>query len=197
MQITKIEMMDKHKYRVYLNDEPAFWLYHSEAEELHLREGMDFSSQRQAEIEENVLKKRARLQCMTLLQQMDRTEQQLRQRMRQKEYPENVIDDALTYVKSYRYVDDLRYAQNYIRSRAESKSRQQITMDLLIRGVKKDQIDRAWQLADPIDEIAQILRWAEKKSFHPDTADVKETQKFYQFLLRKGFSFSNIKKALT
>ena len=50
-----------------------------------------------------------------------------------------------TYVKSYRYVDDLRYAQNYIRSRAESKSRQQITMDLLIRGVKKDQIDRAWQ----------------------------------------------------
>ena len=158
---------------------------------------MDFSSRRQAEIEENVLKKRARLQCMTLLQQMDRTEQQLRQRMRQKEYPENVIDDALTYVKSYRYVDDLRYAQNYIRSRAESKSRQQITMDLLIRGVKKDQIDRAWQLADPIDEIAQILRWSEKKSFHPDTADVKETHKFYQFLLRKGFSFSNIKKALT
>ena len=50
MQITKIEMMDKHKCRVYLNDEPAFWLYHSEAEELHLREGMDFSSQRQAEV---------------------------------------------------------------------------------------------------------------------------------------------------
>ena len=71
MQITKIEMMDKHKCRVYLNDEPAFWLYHSEAEELHLREGMDFSSRRQAEIEENVLKKRARLQCMTLLQQME------------------------------------------------------------------------------------------------------------------------------
>ena len=33
-----------------------------------------------------------------------------------------MIDDAVAYVKSFRYVDDLRYAKTYIESRKEREA---------------------------------------------------------------------------
>lgn len=197
MQITRLEPVSKKKYRVYLNDAPAFVLYDSEIREYHLREDMECSQVLIEEICSAVLSKRAKLRCMNLLKIMDRTEYQLRQKLHQEEYPGNVIEEALEYVKSFHYVDDLRYARNYIESRRETKSRRQIDWELQTKGVKRELAQLAWEETDPVDETEQILCWAQKKHFDPCTADEKTTQKFYQFLQRKGFSFSNIKKALT
>lgn len=197
MLITKLEAVNSRKCRIYLNDEPAFVLYYSEVSGYHLREDEELSEALREEIYSTVLSKRAKLRCMNILKSMDKTEYQLRQKLRGDEYPARIIDEAIAYVKSYHYVDDLRYAGNYIDSRKETKSRQQICCELQTRGVEKELIELAWEEREPVDEVSQILRWAEKKHFHSDSEDPKETQKFYQFLLRKGFLFSNIKKALT
>lgn len=196
MQITKLEPVNKRKYRVYLNDEPAFVLYDSEIRDYHLSAGMECSAQLMEELYSAVLSKRAKLRCMNLLKIMDRTESQLRQKLQQEEFPSSMIDDALEYVKSYHYVDDLRYARNFIESRKETKSRRQIDWDLQVKGVKRELIQLAWEETEPVDEAEQIRRLAEKRHFDPETADEKATQRFYQFLQRKGFSYSNIKRAL-
>ena len=182
---------------MYLNDEPAFWLYYSEIAKYHIREGQEFSPELSEEIYSAVLPKRAKLRCMNLLKLMDKTEAELTRRLRDEEYPEEIIQEALEYVKSFRYVDDLRYAKNYIESRKEVKSRQQIQFELQGRGVSSELIARAWEETEPVDTNAQILYWAEKKHFDIQTNDTKERQKFYSFLLRKGFLYSDIKKALT
>lgn len=197
MLITRLEAVNGKKYRVYLNDAPAFLLYSSEVSRYCLKEGQELDENQEREIYSAVLSKRAKLRCMNLLKTMDKTEEQLRQKLRQGEYPEPVIEEALEYVKHYHYVDDLRYARNYIDSRKDTKSRQQIRYDLLGRGISEDIIIQAWEETDPVDEMALILRWKEKKGFDPASADQKETQRFYQFLLRKGFSYPDIKKALT
>ena len=197
MQITKLEQINQKKCRVYLNDEPAFWLYYSEIAKYHIREGQEFSPELSEEIYSAVLPKRAKLRCMNLLKLMDKTEAELTRRLRDEEYPEEIIQEALEYVKSFRYVDDLRYAKNYIESRKEVKSRQQIQFELQGRGVSSELIARAWEETEPVDTNAQILYWAEKKHFDIQTNDTKERQKFYSFLLRKGFLYSDIKKALT
>ena len=188
MLITRLEAVNGKKYRVYLNDAPAFLLYSSEVSRYCLKEGQELDENQEKEIYSAVLSKRAKLRCMNLLKTMDKTEEQLRQKLRQGEYPEPVIEEALEYVKHYHYVDDLRYARNYIDSRKDTKSRQQIRYDLLGRGISEDIIIQAWEETDPVDEMALILRWKEKKGFDPASADQKETQRFYQFLLRKGFS---------
>lgn len=197
MLITKLEAVNGKTCRVYLNDAPAFLLYHSEVARYHLTEGQELGETLEKEIYSAVLSKRAKLRCMNLLKTMDKTEEQLRQKLKQGEYPEPVIREALEYVKSYHYVDDLRYAKNYIDSRKETKSRQQIRFELLGRGVAAELIQQAWEETEPVDETALILRWAQKKGFDPACAQPKEVQRFYQFLLRKGFSYPDIKKALT
>lgn len=197
MLVTKLEQVNRKKCRVYLNDEPAFLLYLSEISQYKITENQELSEALEKEIYSAVLSKRAKLRCMNLLKMMDKTEQELRRKLFAEEYPEPVIDEALEYVKSYHYVDDLRYAKNYIDSKRETKSRQQIQFELQNRGVGSDVIEMAWQEAEPVDETQQILRWAEKKHFDLRSADPKERQKFYQFLLRKGFLYSDIKKALT
>lgn len=197
MVITKLEEINKKKCRIYLNDEPAFWLYFSEAAQYHLKENQEISEELYEEICSAVLSKRAKLRCMNLLKVMDKTELELRRKLQMEEYPEQIIAEALEYVKSYRYVDDLRYAKNYIEWKKESKSRQQITYELQNKGISSELIEMAWEETEPVDTTAQILRWAEKKHFDILTEDAKERQKFYQFLLRKGFLYSDIKKALT
>ena len=197
MLITRLEQINKKKCRVYLNDEPAFWLYYSEISRYHIRERQEFSRELSEEIYGSVLPKRAKLRCMNLLKLTDKTEAELYRRLLLEEYPEKVIAEALEYVKSFHYVDDLRYARNYIDSKKATKSRQQIQYELQSKGVPGELIEQAWEETEPVDVTEQILYWAEKKHFDICTEDTKECQKFYQFLLRKGFLYSDIMKAFT
>lgn len=197
MQVTGFEKINTKKCRVYLNDEPAFWLYYGEISRYNIRKGLEFSADLKEEIYGQVLLKRAQLRCLNLLKTMDKTEAELVRKLKTEEYPAEVITQALDYVKSYHYVDDLRYAKNYIQSKKETRSCQQIRYELLGRGVAEDLISRAFEETEPVDATAQILRWAEKKHFDIGTKYTKERQKFYSFLLRKGFLYSEIKKALT
>ena len=197
MLVTKLEQMNGKKWRVYLNDEPAFWLYSNEISGYHIAENEELTEALVEEIYGAVLSKRAKLRCMNLLKVMDKTEDHLRKKLLMEEYPGTVIDQAIEYVKSYHYVDDLRYAKNYIESKSDSKSRQQIQYELQNRGVGSELIEIAWAEAETVDETAQILRWAEKKHFDSETSDIKERKNIFQFLLRKGFLYSDIKKAFT
>lgn len=197
MLVTRLEQVNKRKCRVYLNDEPAFLLYYNEIAEYHMREGQELSDARLQKLIDQTLGKRAKVRCMDLLQISDKTEQELVRKLQQEEYPETVIREALDYVKSYHYVDDSRYARNYIESRKEGKSRQQISYELRGKGIRSELIQQAWEEAEPVDPVVLILRWAKKRHYDPQCNDERERRKFYQFLLRKGFLFSDIKKALT
>ena len=92
MQITKLEPVNKSKYRVYLNDEPTFVLYDSEIRDYHLCEGMECSPQLMEELYSAVLSKRAKLRCLNLLKIMARAEYQRRQQLPQGGVPQAMID---------------------------------------------------------------------------------------------------------
>ena len=77
-------------------------------------------------IRRDVVFKRAKLRAMHLLEDMDRTEAGLREKLRQGLYPEDAAEEAVRYVKSFGYLDDTRYAENFVRSRKDSKSRREI-----------------------------------------------------------------------
>ncbi len=144
------------------------------------------------------MQKRAKLRCMHLLEKRDYTEKELRDKLKSGKtiYTEEEIDVAIAYVKSFRYVDDANYAQKYIASMSERKSRKQIEMELYRKGVEKDLIEIAFEEADDIPEEEQIIRWMQKKNFDPQTSDRKEKQKMYAFLMRKGFSSENVNRAM-
>ena len=92
----------------------------------------------------NDMLKRAKLRCMHLLEKRDYTEKELRQKLEngKTEYTEEQIDGAIAYVKSFRYVDDGRYACKYIEAMQSRKSRRQIEQELYQKGVDRELIQR-------------------------------------------------------
>ena len=143
------------------------------------------------------MQKRAKLRCMHLLEKRDYTEKELRQKLTagKTEYTQEEMDIA-TVVKSFRYVDDGKYACKYIEAMRSRKSRRQIEQELYQKGVDKELIQEAFEVTGEVPEEEQIARWMEKRHYNPESADLKEKQKMYAFLARKGFCPENIQRAL-
>ena len=100
---------------------------------------------------------------MHLLEQMDRSEKKLREKLAVGEYPQCAIDYAIDYVKKYHYIDDLRLAQNYVRYHKQSLSRRQIYVKLIQKGVEPENIENALDKEYDADEIEHIYNLLEKK----------------------------------
>lgn len=147
---------------------------------------------------ETDLRKRARLRCMHLLERRDYTEKQLRDKLRtgKTPYSQEVIDDALDYVKQLHYVDDARYACRYVECMGRKKSRRQIEQELYRRGVARGLVQEAFGQAERVPEEELIGEWLEKRHYDAENADRRERQRMYAFLARKGFSGPGIAKAL-
>ena len=138
---------------------------------------------------------------MNLLQSKDYTRKQLEDKLRQGEYPEACIEEALAYVESYGYIDDQRYARNYIEYHMQSRSRNRIETDLMKKGISKEIIHKSFQKLEEMgvkqDEMHLAVELLKKKKYNADTATRQEQQKMYGFLYRKGFRPDIICRALS
>lgn len=191
------ERLEKGRIRIHLDNDETFVLYKKDARHLPLEVGERWKAAEYRELLEEILIPRAKKRAMHLLEKMDRTEAQLREKLQQNEYPICAIEEAISYVKGYHYVDDLRYACNYVRYRAQSKSRRILAMELSRKGVSREHIELALEAEyGEEDEVSKILKWIEKKQYDAGNADVKQRQKMYQFLLRKGFRSDDILRVL-
>lgn len=144
------------------------------------------------------LRKKAKLRAMHLLEHMDRTEKQLWDKLRQS-YPEDIAAEAMEYVKSFGYIDDSRYARNYISSRLHTKSRQVIMQELGQKGVDREKAQDAWEEVSETEEAdeKEILRKLALKKYAPGSRlDEGEMRRLQGFLGRKGFSWEDIRSVL-
>ena len=91
------------------------------------------------------------------------------------------------------YVNDESFARYWVENRSQTKgvSRRKLQLELRAKGVDSSVIDR--QLADSLrsddDEIQKVI--AKKQRLYPDR------QRFIQYLMRQGFSYDSITRALS
>ena len=193
MLITQISELDKKRMRIRTEEGDSFVLYKGEVRRYGLREEEELPADIYEEIRNEILIKRARKRAMFLLEMMDRTESQLRDKLRQGFYSEDIIEDAISYVKKYHYIDDNRYASTYVRCQKERKSQRQIQMDLMQKGIDREVIAQAIEEEyESETEQELIMKWIEKRHYSIENSDIKEKQKMYQFLMRKGFRSEDI-----
>ncbi len=200
MKITQITELSKSRSKVYIEQEFAFVLYKGELRQYRLREGEELSESTYRAIMQEVLPKRAKLRAINLLQSRDYTTAKLREKLREGLYPESVVEQAIAYVASFHYIDDLRYAVSYITCHEESKSCRRIEQDLIAKGVDKTTLEKAWleweKQGGRRNEFEMIQRLLLKKHYDPERTDYKEQQKLFAYLMRKGFGGEQIRKAL-
>ncbi len=198
--VTGITALTKGRYKIEIDGQFRFVLYRGEIHTYQIKEGEQISGEALEEISSEVLPKRAKLRSMNLLMGREYTEHQIREKLRQGLYPEEAIDEAVDYLKSYRYIDDRRYVKDYIVYYSESRSRGRIEQDLFRRGIAKELIHTVYEEdlceEELPDEIPLMEKWLEKKKYKKESADYQEKQKMKAFLYRKGFSLENIEKLL-
>lgn len=196
MLVTAIESKGKGKYNITFDEEKSIVLYWKEMKDLSIETGVSITEEQYGYILHDVIGKRAKKRALHILEKMDRTEYQLRDKLSKGDYPEECVDLAVEYVKSYKYIDDYRYSCNYVRFSQDKMSRNQIKQKLISKGVSRNNIEMALEEEFKADETLQIEILLDKRKFTGESDDKAEFQRTYQYILRRGFKSGDILKAM-
>lgn len=137
----------------------------------------------------------AAAKAMRLLLNRDRSEKELRDRLGRAGFTAEAADQALEYVKSYGYVNDRRYAENYVMSAGGRKSRAAMRSFLLSKGIDEVTADSALETV-PEDERTLIRELLRKKAGEPHEMDRAEQRRTWAYLARRGFSSEDIGRVM-
>lgn len=195
MEIYKIEDYKKNRKLVYLEEgTPAFCLYKKEIEQFALEEGKEIEAGVYDELI-SLLSKRARERCLYLLDDMSRTEYQLRSRLKDGFYPEEAVENAISYCKEKHYIDDRDYAERYVSIKSDTLSVCMIKRKLLEKGISREIISEVLEDSD-ITEADTVRRLIQRKYGDISGYDDEQKQKLIRRLLSRGFGYDSIKKAV-
>ncbi len=141
--------------------------------------------------------KRAKVKALSLLESMDRTEMQLRLKLKQKAFSDEAIEQAIAYVKAFGYINDSGYAERFVESRKNTKSRREIFAALSQKGLSHEEIESAISKCyEEYSEQETISNLVAKKRIDLEYATELEKKKLYEYLARKGFRHEDIRQVL-
>ena len=132
-----------------------------------------------------------------LLAQRDYTCMRLREKLLAGGFDPETVEETLESLREARYLDDRRYAYNYVQLHREDRSRLRIRTDLENRGVPDDVIGEVMREEHSTQaEVRQILKLMRKRGFDPSSAAWEERRKMQAYLYRKGYAASSVRSAM-
>lgn len=196
MTVTEIAPIDKKRSRISFEQGEPFVLYNGEIRRYGIEAGEELPDRVILQIQEEILKKRVKERALYLLKSMDRTEDEIRTKLKKGYYNTELIDYAVDFLKEYGYIDDQRYAENYIRTYTGKKSRKNIQQTLYLKGISKETVEEAFEIfQEEIEEEGEkemIYKLLKKRRYQFEGADGKEKNREMGFLLRKGFEMEDV-----
>lgn len=192
--VTAIEKFGKYKYKVFVDYEFAFWAYWKDLQYWNIKENQNISVDTYEQFLNEVVLEKAKRKAISLLKYMNRTEQELRQKLKLQLYPLEVIDETIAYVESYHYLDDDWYIENFIACNQKTHSQRWIEMKLTQKGIEKEKIQEYFM--EGYSEEDALRKAIKKKVKGKKIGDEKERQKILAYLFRQGFSVKNARQVL-
>ncbi|MCC5911683.1 MAG: RecX family transcriptional regulator [Clostridiaceae bacterium] len=201
--ITKIEQQkkNKHRYSLYINEEFAFGVSEDTLVKHQLRKGMELEEDFIENVLESEEKNKAISYGLNLLSYRMRSEKEVRDKMREKEYGDDMIDVSIKYLLTNKYLDDLEFAKCFVKDKINFKKigENRLKQELYYKGVNKDIIESVLEeLLSEEDEYEKASALAQKKletSYRKDDRN-KQYQKLFGFLSRKGYPSNMISRIL-
>lgn len=190
LRVLNITELDKKRRKVLLEEDLALVLYPSDIRKYRIEEG-GMLKQETLDLLIQALCSRARERALHLLEFSDKTEAELRARLKREGYPETAIESALSMTLRFHYIDDESYGVRYVQARSGRKSRRQILNGMLQKGIDKELAEQILERQD-IDERGQAQALLEKKGYWGRKLDRKEREKAVGMLARRGYSFDVI-----
>ncbi|NLJ89672.1 MAG: regulatory protein RecX [Clostridiales bacterium] len=194
MYITRVENFGKSKIKIYIDEEYKFWLYSKEASKFSIDENKELTDAQYNELYVLNLT-RAKKQVLNILKRMDKTEKEIITKLGQAGYTDVIISETLDYINSFNYIDDERYARQYVRYKRDSQSKREIMNGLLLKGVSKEIAIEAIEEEYESEETAILRAIKKRRRANEDLSD-EDKRKLTANLYKKGFDLELIKRLL-
>lgn len=148
-----------------------------------------------AELEAAVNSRRAFNKAVDLLSRRDHSEGELVEKLKQRDIDEESALSAVEKLKDYGYLDDRHFAKGYAAElqRLKGFGKRRIVQELYRKRVSRDIIDEVLEEMEFSDEeLALII----KRKYLRYLVDEKGVKKTVNALIRRGYSYGEIKSAL-
>ena len=196
MKITDIKQQVKRqgRYSLYVDGKYLFSLSESELMKSGIRIGREYTEAELEELLQTAVLDKANMRALDYLSRRPRSEWELRDYLKRKDYDSPTIDTILNKLSDYGYIDDVKFAQAWINSRRMLKptSLRRLRQELMQKHVSKENIEAALQ-TDEGDERSALKELVSKKQ---QQTRYQDEQKLIAYLLRQGFNYADIKVVL-
>lgn len=129
-----------------------------------------------------------------------RTSAQVRRKLADKDYTPEEIEEAIQFLKEFKYLDDIAYARSFINDlllrKATGKSR--IAAELKKRGIAQEDIRAALAEIFPENDTMTLARDAATKKIRTVRHKPSDKQRsaVVSYLARQGFAWDVIRKVI-
>lgn len=147
----------------------------------------------------------ARTVAFRFLSHSARSRAEMEKRLRERDFSEPIVEQVLGEMEGLGYLDDADFARRWVEDRADRKGygKSRLQAELNRKGIDRDLSDEALDSLDDDAEFRRALTVARHRWDADELAEleplglIKVKQKISGFLLRRGFSWSTVKKVLS
>lgn len=196
MKVTDIKQQIKRsgRYSIYFDEKYLFSLSEPELMQSGIRVGKEYSAEELEKLQQTAIIDKAYMRALDFLSRRMRSEWELRDYLRRKDYDSPTVDIILNKLSEYNYIDDKKFAAAWVENRRLLKptSLRRLRQELTQKHVSREIVNEvlAEDLGDEQGALKQMIEKKQAKSRY------KDQQKLIAYLLRQGFNYSDIKQVL-
>lgn len=159
-----------------------------------LRIGQELDENSLSELKDKATIDKAYDRAINLVSRRPRSEGELRDYLKRKEYENQVSEVVIEKLRARGYVNDEDFAKRWVENRRllKSTSKRRLAQELKQKRIADDIIRQVLE-RDETDELEVVKVLVEKKR---KQSKYQDELKLMQFLARQGFSYDTIKSAM-
>lgn len=196
MKITDIKQQVKRqdRYSIYVDGKYAFSFSEHELLSSSLRINQEFTPDELEKLKKTAVEDKAYMRALDLLMRRFRSEWELRDYLKRKEYTPDIIDKIINRLSGAGYVNDKKFATSWVENRRllKSTSKRKLQMELRQKRIADDVIQEVLS-EDETDERQVLKDLIAKKQMQTRYQD---PQKLMAYLMRQGFNYDDVKSAM-
>lgn len=192
--VTDIRKIDDKRFCLFVDYEPFSSVYASDIRRLHLACDGEIEWSKLEEFRRDYLFKRAMNKAVNSIKFSDKCEYDIRQKLKDLYYDEEIVDQTIDKLKSYGYIDDYRYACGFVRRNSAKKGIRVMRFELQAKHIGQDIIDLAVEDSDISDESDRITYILQKKYTVEELTEKRD--KVYAYMYSKGFDRRKVSECI-
>lgn len=195
-KVTDITFQTKNKSRcnIFVDGEFFSGVSLETVLKFRIKKGDEYNSEELKNLIELNEKSEALNKAANYLSKALKTKRQVKDYLLKKGYSEEIVWYCIDKLKEYEYIDDAEYSKRYIESTAKTQGKRMLEYKLMMKGVKKQDIDTAMdscEINTKENAKAIAIKYLKNKE------KTKENlAKAFRYILGRGFSYEDANYAI-